>query len=259
MGAFTAAAVAVTGHNNPPDCIECGMETAAALSAWLAEHPLIYSEEQARDAKLLLDRSKASAGEIEDARVKETKPLNEQLTEINGRYKSMHNTDPKKPGVLDKVMGELKRRLTVYAQAEEAKRLAKAEAERRAAEEAARIAREAEAREQEGIANAKAGELGVDVTQLVVAADKAFHDFQKADRAAAVAERDANVKIGGGWERAVSLRTKETLVLEHYGRAIKTIGPHPKIEEAILSAAREYRNANGVLPDGVTAKVERRI
>jgi hypothetical protein len=247
------------GANNPPDCIESGAETSVALSAWLAENPLIYSEEQARDAKLLLDRSKASAGEIEDARVKETKPLNDRLTEINGRYKSMHNTDPKKPGVLDKVMAELKRRLTVYAQVEEDKRLAALEAKRRETEEAERIARNAAAAAQEGIANARAGELGVDVTQLVVAADKAERDFQKADRAEAVAERDANVKIGGGWNRAVGLRTKETLVLESYGRAITAIGPNEKVRDAILSAARDYRKEKGQLPDGVRSETSRAI
>ena len=252
-------AVAMTGHNNPPDCIECGAEAAVALSAWLAENPLIYSEEQAREAKLLLDRSKASAGEIEDNRKRETKPLNDKLDEINGRYKAMHNTDPKKPGVLDKTTNELKRRLTVYAQAEEDKRLALAEAKRREAEEAARIAHEAEAAEQEASANARMGELGVDVTQVVVAADKAAKDFAKLDRAAAVAERDANVKIGGGWNRAVGLRTKETLVLESYGRAITAIGPNEKVRDAILSAARDYRREKGQLPDGVRSETSREI
>jgi hypothetical protein len=246
-------------HNNPPDCIESGAETSVALSAWLAENPLIYSEEQARDAKLLLDRSKASAGEIEDNRKRETKPLNDQLDEINGRYKAMHNTDPKKPGVLDKVMNELRKRLTVFAQAEEAKRLAEAEAKRRAAEFAEREAREAEAKEREAIANASAGELGVDVTQVVVAADKAFKDFEKADREAARAERESKVKIAGGWLNSVGLKTKETLVLVSYAKAITAIGPNPKIEAAILSAARDYRTKTGNLPEGVSSEITRAI
>jgi hypothetical protein len=252
-------AAIMTGHNNPPDCIECGAEASVALSAWLAENPLIYSEEQAKQAKLLLDRAKGSAGEIEDARKRETKPLNEQLEEINGRYKAMHNTDPKKPGILDKNTNELKRRLTVYAQVEEDKRLAELEAKRRGADEAARIALAAKAQEEEALANSRAGELGVDLTQVVVATDKAVNAAQKAERAAAVAERDSNVKIGGGWGRAVGLRTKETLILESYGRAITAIGPHDKIRDAILSAAREYRSEKGQLPDGVRSETSREI
>jgi hypothetical protein len=55
-------------------------------------------------------------------------PLNTQVAEINRKYKSVHNTDSKKPGTLDKILGELKARLTAYALAEEAKRAREAEA-----------------------------------------------------------------------------------------------------------------------------------
>lgn len=256
---MSSAAVSVLGHNNPPSCVEAGMEAAAALSAWLAEHPLISTEDKAREAKLLLDRAKSSAGEIEDTRKRETKPLNDKLDEINGRYKAMHNTDPKKPGILDRVTSELRKRLTVFVQAEEDKRLAEAEAKRRAAEASELAAREAERHEKEAIENAAAGELGVDVTQVVVAANRAYSEFKKADRVATRAEHDSNVRIGGGWNRSVSLRTKETLVLTSYGKAITAIGPHPKIEEAILSAARSYRSEKGKLPDGVRSETSREI
>src|SRR6185312_9538969 len=101
------------------------------------------------------------------------------------------------------------------------------------------------------------GELGVDVTQVVVAADTAFSEFEHAAREAARAERDAHVKIGGGWGRSASLRNKETLVIVHYGRALKAIGPNDKIREAILSAARDYRKEKGNLPDGVEAQFTR--
>jgi hypothetical protein len=250
---------AVVGANNPPGPIDAAMDTACALSAWLAEHPVIEQEGHARDAKLLLDRARASQGEVEDNRVRETKPLNDKLADINGRYKAMHNSDPKKPGTLDKVTNELRTRLAVFLRAEEQRRQKIAAEAVRVAEEKERKAREDERAEREAIENARAGELGVDVTQVVVTATNSFNDFQKADRAAARAERDAQVKLTGGWGRAASLRTKETLVLESYGRAIKAIGPHPTIEEAILSAARDFRKRNGELPDGVTAKTERSI
>ncbi len=252
-------ALAIIGHNNPPDTIQAAHEAMTALSDWMKERPIISTEDEARDAKKLLDRAKGSTDELEAERDKQVRPLNEQVATINAKYKAIHSTDPKKPGILDKVVNELKARLTTYARQEEAKRLADAERKRREAEEAERIAREAEAKERETIANAQAGELGVDVTQVVVEADSRFAEFKKAEREAQRAERDSHVKIGGGWERSLSLRAKETLVLVSYGRAITAIGPNEKIREAILSAARDYRKEKGNLPDGVETQITRAL
>lgn len=252
-------ALAVIGHNKPPETIEAAHDTMNALSEWMKERPVIATEDEAREAKKLLDRAKSCADEIESERDLQVRPLNEQVSAINSKYKAIHNPDPKRPAILDKIIGELKSRLSAFMLAEEAKLLVEAERLRIEAEEAARIAREAEEREREAIANSQAGELGVDVTAVVIEADAAFGDFKKADRAAAIAERDARVKIGGGWMRSASLRNKETLVLENYNKAITAIGPHPKIEEAILTAAREYRKKNDKLPAGVSAVFTRQV
>jgi hypothetical protein len=264
MGALAELDHAVTlaaglGHNQPPESISFGRETMAALSAWMAEHPAIENEDDAREAKKLLDRAKSCAGDIEAERDKLVRPLNEQITEINARYKAVHNTDSKRPGILDKVVGELKARLGAFIKAEEDRREREAAAKRREAEEAERLAREAEAREREAIENAKAGELGVDVTQVVVEADTAFSEFEHAAREAARAERDAHVKIGGGWGRSASLRTKETLVLDDPVLAIRSIGVNEAIRDAILTAARAYRKLHGKLPNGVSAVSERQL
>lgn len=251
--------LARVGHNNPPETIEAAQDTMRSLSDWMGEHPVIETEDDAREAKKLLDRAKGSAAEVESERDRQVRPLNEQITTINGKYKAVHNTDAKKPGTLDRIVTELKSRLAVFIRAEETRRAEEAERLRLAAEEAARIAREAEAKEQEAIANAQAGELGVDVTQVVVEADSRFADFQKAERELARAERNEHVKIGGGWGNAVSLRTKETLVLVSCGKAITAIGPHDKIRDAILSAAREYRKAKGALPEGVISETTKEL
>jgi hypothetical protein len=251
--------LAPLGHNQPPSPLETAADTMRALSDWMAENPVIETGEQASAAKKLLDSAKSCAADIEDARGKLVRPLNEQVTAINSEHKAVHNTDAKKPGTLDKIVNTLKASLAVFIKAEERRREIEAEAKRLEAEEAARIAREAEEREKEAIANSQAGELGVDVTAVVVEANAAFADFKKADRAATVAERDAHVKIGGGWHRSASLREKETLVLNSYAKAITAIGPHPKIEEAILSAAREYRKTHNTLPAGVSAVIERTL
>jgi hypothetical protein len=252
-----ATLAAGIGHNQAPGPLDLASDTMRALSDWMAENPVIETGEQASAAKKLLDSAKSCAADIEDARDKLVRPLNEQVTAINTEHKAVHNTDAKKPGTLDKIVNTLKASLATFIKAEEQRREIEAEAKRLEAEEAARIAREAEEREKEAIANSQAGELGVDVTAVVVEANAAFADFKKADRAATVAERDAHVKIGGGWHKSISLRTKETLVLVSYGKAIKAIGPNDKIRDAILSAARDYRKEKGCLPEGVLSEQTR--
>lgn len=254
-----AEQIARIGHNKPPGPLEAGYDTMRALSDWMGECPAIENEDQAREAKKLLDRAKGSQAEIESERVERVSPLNDEIDAINAHYKAVHNKDAKKPGALDRVANELKARLATYIAAEEARREAEAEASRIEAERAAHEAHAAMAREREAIENARAGELGVDVTQVVVEADKRVSEAKKAERAAARAERDASVKVGGGWGKSVSLRTAETLVLVSYGKAITAIGPNDKIRDAILSAARDYRREHGRLPDGVEAETTRKL
>lgn len=247
------------GHNKPPSLFEFASDTMNVLGDWMRERPEIANDDEAREAKLLLDRARNCAADLEAERIKLVTPLNEQLELINLKYKTVHNKDAKKPGLLDRIVNELKNRLALFIKAEEDRRQAEADLLRQKAEEAEALARAAEAAEQTAIANARAGELGVDVTQVVVEADSRFADFKKAEREAARADRETHVKIGGGFGNAASLRTKETLVLVSYGRALKAIGPNEKIEAAILSAARDYRKQTGNLPDGVEAQITRAL
>jgi len=252
-----ADALPVVGHNNPPSAIDLAKNTIDALSEWMKNNPVIQTAEQAKEAKLLIDRAKVSLDEIEDERNKLVRPLNDKVSAINDKFKALHNTDKKRPGTYDRIFAELKARVSAFLVAEEERRQKEAaEAAARLAE-AERLAREAEAKEQEAIENAKAGELDVDVAAVTAEADDAFADYQRESRFAARAERDTKVKLGGGFGKATSLRTVETLHLDNYGKALKAIGPQPKIEEAILSCAREYRKTHGRLPDGVSATTER--
>lgn len=246
------------GHNRPPSLFDFARETMDALGAWMADRPVVDNEDDAREAKLLLDRAKNCAADLEAERVAKVAPLNEEVAAINALYKEVHNKTGK-PGLLDKVVSQLKVRLEEYIKRETDKREAEAALLRQQRDEAEAAARAAEAREQEAIANAQAGELGVDVTQVVVEADSRFSQFKKADREAARAERATHVKVGGGFGNAASLRTKETLVLVNYGKAISAIGKNEKIEAAILSAARDYRKLHGRLPDGVDAVLTKGI
>lgn len=254
-----STAIARLGHNEPPSPIELGEDVIRDVNSWLKGHPVIENEDMAREAKPFLDRAKAACAEIEAERDKKVRPLNEEVATINLHYKMVHNTDKKKPGLFDKIVIELEARLGAFMIREEEKRRIAAEQARKAQEEAERIARELDAKEQEALSNASAGELDVDVAQVAKDADTAFSEFERASRFADRAERDSRVKIGGGFGKTAALREVETLHVESFNLAIKTLGPHEKIREAIISAAREYRRINGCLPDGVTATVERKL
>lgn len=249
----------VMGGNNPPDPIEMAENIMQLLSDWMKEHPVIQTEEDAREAKPLIDRAKAAMDELETERDRKVRPYNEEVAKINAEYKAVHNTDPKKPGTFNKIFNELKLRVAEYLRKEEQKRLAAAAEARRIQEEAERQAREAEAREREALENASAGEIGVDVAAVTQEADKAFETFERQSRFADRVERDTKVKIGGGFDSAVSLRNSETLKVDDALKAIVVIGITERIREAILTEARAYRKANGRLPEGVSATTERKL
>jgi type IV secretory pathway VirB10-like protein len=240
------------GHNNPPGPIQMGVVTLGALSNWLRENPVIQTEEIAFSAAAMVKRAKASLDEIEAERIKKVKPLNDEVKAINADYKAASE-------LLSKTLDELKKRLTAYTRAEEERRWREAEALRLEAEKAAEAARKAEEREREAKENASVGELGVDVSGAIKEADQKFSEFEKASHAAAVAERDAHIKLSTGHGRAISLRTKETLVVTDWRKAMKAIGLTDKIAEAIVSAARDYRRLKGKLPEGIEAQTERVI
>lgn len=247
------------GHNNPPGVIETAGLAIKAVSDWMGDNPVIESEEQARACKPLIDRAKVALDEMEAERDAKVRPLNEKVAKINADYKALHNSDAKKPALYDKIFNELKGRLATFLRAEEDRRLKAAAEAKRIADEAERVAREAEAKEREALSKAAAGELDISVAQVTDDADAAFSEFERSSRFAARAERDTKVKIGGGFGNAVSLRTKETLHLDSYNKAITAIGPNDGIRDAILSAARAYRKLHGQLPDGVRAETERAL
>lgn len=249
----------VIGGNNPPGPIEMAESIMQVLSDWMADHPVIQTEEEARAAKPLIDRAKAAMDELEFERDGKVRPLNDKVAEINAEYKAVHNSDPKKPGTFNKIFNELKLRVADYLRKEEQKRLAAAAEARRIQEEAELQAREAEKREREALENASAGEVGVDVAAVTKEADAAFETFERQSRFADRAEKDTRVKIGGGFAASVGLRNAEILQVDDALKAIVIIGTTERIRDAILTEARAYRKANGRLPEGVSATTERKL
>lgn len=240
------------GHNNPPSPIEMSRDALADLNLYLSNNPVIETTEQAKTGGLFVERTRKTIADVEDARKRETGPLNEQVKNINEQYGFA-----RKP--LESLLNELRWRLTDFASREEARRIQEAEEARRRADALEMEARRAEEAEREAKANATQGEI-VDVAHAVIAADQAFSAMQKGERAAAVAERDTVVRLPsqlGG--KALSMRTKEVLTVDNALKAISEIGSNEKINEAIVTAARDYRRTYGRLPAGVSASTTRSI
>ncbi len=238
------------GHNQPPSQIDFSKETVDALSKWMDSHPTISTEEEAREAKLLVDRGAACSKDMADERQSRTGPLLKEVEDIRAEYRQPAS-------VLDRVVVELNARLNAFILHEERRKQAIAEAARLEAEEAERTARAAEAAEQQAKAEAKEGVCDVDVGQATRAADEAFSRFTQASQTAKRAERDAVVKIGGGFRRAKGLRSKETLTIDNVTEALEVMGLTDAIRDTILSEARAYRKAFGELPAGITSTKER--
>lgn len=243
---------ATIGDNKPPTVLDFGRDTIADMAVWLDNNPVVDREEIARDGKLQLDRVKSCIQDIETERRSITDPLNQRVKDVNGKYALVREP-------LQKVLDQIKSRLDDYIRVEQQKRLKVAEEARKAVAEAERKAREAEKAEQEAIAEANQGIADTGVVEKTQEADKSFAEYEAAQRALARADKETDVKIGGGFRRALSQRTKEVLVLDDWKTAIEEMGVTDKIQEAILSSAREYRKVFGELPDGITRTEEQVI
>lgn len=236
------------GHNNPPSMIETAGETAKAISDWMAECPVIETAESAREAKVFLDRGKLCLKDLDDERDGKVRPLNEKVKEINETYRSPR-------GIIQEIIRTLNLRLLPFITEEKRIRIEAAKEAARISEEAEQKARDAERDEQDALGRASSGELGIDIASLVAEADSAFREFEKAERAAAIAEKETKVKIGGGFSRSISLRKKETLSVINPAEAITEIGLTKDIAGAIIKGARAFKKLIGRLPRGISSEM----
>ena len=107
--------------------------------------------------------------------------------------------------------------------------------------------------------NAEQGEI-TDVGGKIIEADGAFKDYQKADRAAATAEKNVPVRIAsvmGG--KSISMRTTEVFIVEDACAAITAMGLSEAARQQIVKDAKRFREATGELPDGVRSEYQRSL
>lgn len=243
---------AVIGHNQPPGPLASAKEAMAELGAWLREHPVIESPAEAKDGGAYIERTRIAIAELETERTAKVAPLNKELTAINGEFRAVREP-------LEKTLKELRRRLTDYANAVEAARIAELQRMENERLEAERIARAAEAREQDAIAAADVGECS-DVALAIDEADTAFKGFEKAARAEAVAARNVPLRLGSVMgNRSLSMRTVAIINVTDPTAAIKALGLTDNLKDALRKDALAYEKEFGELPPGITRTYERRM
>jgi hypothetical protein len=248
------------GGNNPPGPLDLAKEAIVELSDYVQDNPIIESFDDAKVAAAWVERTRISLVSARDERDTKTAPLNEQLKTIRAEYEIVREKTDKNPGgALTRLYETVKARLSAYNNAVEQARLREAQRLREEAERQEREAREAEAREQEAIHNAEQGEL-TDVGGAIVEADQAFKGFQKADRAAATAERNVPVRIASVMgNKALSMRTTEVFTVEDACAAIAIMGCSDDLKKQIIKDAKRFREATGELPDGVKSEYQRSL
>jgi hypothetical protein len=254
----------------PTGAIDRAKSAIDALSDFMCS-PVrtIVDGDMARRAKERIDRARRSFADLEDERIRQVKPLNDQVAEINATYKAIHNADKKgKPGSGDTILKTLLDRLEAFRKREEAERQRIAAEAKRIAAELAQAALEAERQLTEALIDeTHHGVVDVDIGLLEEKVETAFRNAAKGCNAFARAERATDVRIGGGFGHALTARNHKTLTVTNWHAAILAIGTGEDggftlpagIRDAILTEARKYRQAFDELPAGITEQSERRL
>lgn len=241
---------AIIGGNMPPTPIEIARSSYKDISKFLADMPVVETDEQARKVKLELDRARSVLGDMEGAKEATCQPL-------YAAWKAAVATYTPVISHFATLVIELKARLSRFMRAQEVMKEAEALCKHQKADEALDVARKAALAATDAFENAAVGEFGVDLATVLETADSTRALAIKADHQAKIAEHDSHIRIGGGFLRVATLRTKETLSVTDANAAIATIGLTEKISDAILTGARAYRKLHGALPPGIE-KIEER-
>lgn len=252
--------VVTRSDNSPTETseIDRAKEAFEELRDFLKSTPVILQPGEAKLGAGYMERTRVALKAAREERETKTRPFMDRLAAIRTVYDLVREkSKTNEGGLLEKAYTALRDRMTKYADAVEAERIAEATRLREAAAEQERIAREAAATEQDAIDNATVGEC-TDVGAAIEQADQAFSTFQRADRLAAIAERAVPVRfksvLGG---KSLTSRTTEVLEIEDFAKAIRILGCTDKIRDAILLSAKDFRNEFGELPAGVKATFKR--
>lgn len=203
---------AVVGDNNPPpfEAIKAYIEDLYEEAKNWCDGAPIETQEQADAVQTLLRTLQEAEGAADAERIKEKKPLDEQVEAIQERYAPLIADTKKVKGLTVRSIAACKQALTTWLRKQEALRIAAAE----------QLRKEAEAREHAAAEALRAAHQATDLA-ATEQAEAAVRDAQEADREARRAETARVHATGQG--RAVGLRDNwiATLVdpaaaLRHY-------------------------------------------
>lgn len=241
------------GGNHPPSAIDAAKSVYAEISAWLLDRVAIQTEQDALDAKLRFDRGKAAIKALDAEREAEAKPLHAAWQAVLAKSKPTASA-------LNALLDDLKKRMTVFALAEERRRQALLDAARIAHDEAEAKAAAADAALRLASEDAHQGDCEADVGAAIEAAEAAKNAMQNTTNDAVAAWRHAKAPVmQGGFANAIGLKDKKTLVINDHVAAIAAIGLTDDIREAILKSARAFVKEHGRLPNGISETTKREL
>ena len=251
-------AIAQIGHNNPPPA-EVIEPTRAMLAAWLDEHPVVLTQEDANDAGAAIDRAKRTLADLEADRDAAVRPLNERVKTINAGFR-----EAREP--VERLVAEVDKTVKAWIRTEEDRKRREAEEARARAAEIERIAREKMEAEEAARADAAVGVLDAGIAEAIIATDAALAEAARAKRDADLAERDAKVRVSGGIGRAMGLRTYTDITVENIGMTLKSLLTTEKrvsdfkemLAKYFKAEIVSYEKEHGTAPAGVIISRERR-
>lgn len=217
---MSEAALAVIGHNNPPEPTPFELSSTEAddlfleASNWCDGAP-IENQEQADTLSGLLALIKAAAKRADERRKEEAKPHDDAKAEIQARYNTLIGTTKAVTGKLVMAEEACKKALAPWLRKLDEERRAAAEAARKAEEEARAAAAEAfrKAREENDLA-ARAE------------AERLAREVAEAEKTANRAEKATTVKTGLRTTYSAHLADIQAFARWSWGNDTKALGEY---------------------------------
>lgn len=235
-------------NSRPYDLITESIEDLLVEARNFADGDAVNNQAQADQVSRIIDGLNKHAKALDDARIEEKKPLDEQVNAIQTRYGAwIADRKNKTPGKVWKAVDALKAALAPYLRKLDDEKREKERIAREEAEQAARAAAEAI--------------RAADATNLEAreAAEEKVREAEDAQRAAKIAANDRAHATGG--ERAMGLRTKHVGTIIDLNEAVKFYwrqddGPFRRLVQSMVDADVRAGRRGSMIP-GVAITEER--
>lgn len=262
------------GDNKPPSALDAAIELTSTAASWLADRPEITDADTAKEAGEIVDKLRATKKSLAAAQKDDLAPHDQAIAEIKAQYKEPATKLESALNALlslsaawlkrerDRIAAEKAakeaeaRRLREEAERAERERIEAArkleEERRRAAAEEEERRRTAEVEQQTELERVAAeGQAAADMERVEAERQEAARAAAEAEEKAKIAkaaEREALRKTetaaikSAPAQRAVTLRTYWSAVIEDEAAAIDSYRTHPTVRKAMLDAVLRVAN-----------------